>query len=430
MLRTMSVVVLALAAVAGSALAQSRPGGERFCSQYAATTADVAGEAIKQNPGCLDFSRGVHANYQMHYAWCMRTPRSEVEGAGEHIRRLASRCTGAPAPRQGAGILGRVWHETEGGWRGIWTRVGTSNRFSAVWTHPSGGVVRADLTMTVSGNDVTIIRRDTFGSQVGKGCRYAGTIRGHQVSGAYDCDWGRGRHSWSAQISSEERSGAATQDPPVRPSAQKSSCPRGERPLPQTGLCPGEAIEAFLQGSVIRAAQLFPGCSYGVNETAMAGDVLLYGALKCGNWIGKLDYAGGAQGARLTARNRDGSPDIEITVLPADPSDPRATINRFARNAITDPKMRRECSAQDHPGGGGAIIFDLGPKAAALRDGPSGGECGPYGESNGPNHWRSFGGHVWYFPISDSEHTVDPQHMILLERDRRGDGLKGWRVRY
>ncbi|MFH1340476.1 MAG: hypothetical protein ABIL01_04560 [Pseudomonadota bacterium] len=212
MLARVVVVVSVLAALTGAAQAQSGPGGARFCNQYASSAADIAGDAIKRNPSCLDFGKGMHANYQMHYNWCMRTPRFEAEGAGDNIRRLADRCSrgqgpgarrpaaGRQSPLQGAGILGREWQETEAGWRGTWTRLGNSNEFSAVWTHPSGGVVRASLTMTIVGNDIAIVRRDTFGSQVGKGCGYSGKIRGNQVGGMYQCDWDRGNHPWSARI--------------------------------------------------------------------------------------------------------------------------------------------------------------------------------------------------------------------------------------
>jgi hypothetical protein len=192
---------------------QQGPGGARFCQQYASSTADVAAEAIRRNPSCQDFSKGVHGNYQMHYTWCMRTPRPEVEGAADHIRQLANRCApprrgpgnsganrGGPPPQQGAGPFGRVWHESEAGWQGTWIRIGNSNAFKATWTHPTAGVVRADLTINIMGNRVAVIRRDTFGPAVGKGCRYKGTMQGNVVSGQYDCDWARGFHPWSARI--------------------------------------------------------------------------------------------------------------------------------------------------------------------------------------------------------------------------------------
>jgi len=73
----------------------TKPGGERYCRQYAEFTASVVQDALRRNPSCLDYSRGVHANVPMHYDWCMRTPRREVDGAGMHIRNLVQKCTAA-----------------------------------------------------------------------------------------------------------------------------------------------------------------------------------------------------------------------------------------------------------------------------------------------------------------------------------------------
>jgi hypothetical protein len=136
----------------------------------------------------------------MHYGWCVRQPRSVVEGADQNIRRLIDLCT-RPARSQNVDPLGRVWDENEVGWRGNWQRIGNSNAFKATWTHPTAGVVRADLTITANGSQVTVIRRDTFGPGVGKGCLYTGTLQGNAVSGQYTCDWDRGRmNQWSARI--------------------------------------------------------------------------------------------------------------------------------------------------------------------------------------------------------------------------------------
>jgi len=99
--------------------------------------------------------------------------------------------------------LGTVWNESEAGWQGTWQRVGKSNQFRAVWTKGQNPVVRADLTMTVNGDTVSIVRRDTVGSGVGKGCRYSGKIRGASVAGKYSCDWSKGNLDWSATISGQ-----------------------------------------------------------------------------------------------------------------------------------------------------------------------------------------------------------------------------------
>ncbi|MBB4302477.1 hypothetical protein GGD81_001507 [Rhodobium orientis] len=99
MIRIFSATVLALAVLTGPSLAA----GDRFCHQYASTTADVAQDAINKNPACLNPSKGVHGVYQAHYDWCRKTPRKTVEGAADNIRRLARQCT-----RQAGGPNGRT----------------------------------------------------------------------------------------------------------------------------------------------------------------------------------------------------------------------------------------------------------------------------------------------------------------------------------
>ncbi|MDI3090070.1 hypothetical protein QJ133_02625 [Priestia megaterium] len=47
--------------------------------------------------------------------------------------------------RQPTDLLGNVWHEQEGAWRGIWTRRGNSNIFDARWTKPGSTDVTAVL---------------------------------------------------------------------------------------------------------------------------------------------------------------------------------------------------------------------------------------------------------------------------------------------
>lgn len=98
------------------------------------------------------------------------------------------------------GILGSVWNETESGWQGTWTRLGNTNQFQAIWQHPNGSLVRADLAMSVIGNHITVVRRDTFGPGVGQGCNYNGMISGRSVSGHYTCDWSGSSIPWSATI--------------------------------------------------------------------------------------------------------------------------------------------------------------------------------------------------------------------------------------
>lgn len=97
--------------------------------------------------------------------------------------------------------IGTLWNEQELGWQGVWTRVGTSDRFQAVWTL-GARVVRANLQVIVKGNDVIVWREDTAGPGVGRGgCKYTGKISGRSVSGKYSCTWAKRLIPWKATIS-------------------------------------------------------------------------------------------------------------------------------------------------------------------------------------------------------------------------------------
>lgn len=115
---------------------------------------------------------------------------------------MALSIAGANAANAQAAVdLGTIWNEQEAGWQGVWTRVGRSNTFQAVWTKDNR-VVRANLQMTVSGNVVSITRDDTSGPGVGKaGCEYTGTLRGNTIAGDYNCAWSKAAGKWKATIS-------------------------------------------------------------------------------------------------------------------------------------------------------------------------------------------------------------------------------------
>lgn len=84
--------LLAAGVAAAAPAARSQPGDATFCQQYADTVATASEDAIKADPKCLNPSAGVHGDRNSHAAWCLRTPRENVEGAAVHIRRLANRC--------------------------------------------------------------------------------------------------------------------------------------------------------------------------------------------------------------------------------------------------------------------------------------------------------------------------------------------------
>ncbi|MBU6299900.1 MAG: hypothetical protein KGJ79_15815 [Alphaproteobacteria bacterium] len=97
--------------------------------------------------------------------------------------------------------LGRVWHEQEAGWSGLWRRRGDSGVFDAVWTGP--GQVTATLEIKLDGSrKVKIERRN---SSDGANCHYAGVFSDGGsygqlgVSGQYRCGDGP-LLPWSATI--------------------------------------------------------------------------------------------------------------------------------------------------------------------------------------------------------------------------------------
>lgn len=87
---------------------------------------------------------------------------------------------------------GTRWSESEGGWSGDWVRRGNSNVFDASW---GGGSVRAVLTISISGNQVSVDRQSATD---GNNCQYQGTLQGNAVSGTYRCTSGGGE--WRATI--------------------------------------------------------------------------------------------------------------------------------------------------------------------------------------------------------------------------------------
>lgn len=80
------------------------PGNEGFCQNYARSTSAFVGKVLERKPSCMDVGRGVHADYNMHLAWCRYTPQTNVEGAARHIRDLANRCIGAGAAGPGGKV--------------------------------------------------------------------------------------------------------------------------------------------------------------------------------------------------------------------------------------------------------------------------------------------------------------------------------------
>ncbi|MDP1383879.1 hypothetical protein Q8G31_29970 [Priestia megaterium] len=95
--------------------------------------------------------------------------------------------------------LGIIWYEYERGWKGLWSRLGNSNKFQASWTAPGEKRITADLTI-----DIDVVRKKVIvkrqNSSDGNNCIYKGDISpdGNRVVGTYQCDQGSGQ--WTAEI--------------------------------------------------------------------------------------------------------------------------------------------------------------------------------------------------------------------------------------
>jgi len=94
-------------------------------------------------------------------------------------------------------LLGATWEESETGIGGVWKRRGKSNVFDATWDN---GAV-AELTITLSGKDVRIVRKDIRGPNAGQVMDYEGAISedGKTASGTMKSL--AGQAPWSAAIS-------------------------------------------------------------------------------------------------------------------------------------------------------------------------------------------------------------------------------------
>jgi hypothetical protein len=156
-LLSLATVLALLSLPAG---AQAEPGDATFCQQYAAAAATAARDAIAINPACQDFSKGVHAVTKMHVDWCLKTDRTDVEGASAHIRRLASRCTNgqlaAPNGYGGYDIVGNDRFERPYGEAGPWqiraARSGQTFMYCVALSNAGGRRVRIGVDLVHPGD--------------------------------------------------------------------------------------------------------------------------------------------------------------------------------------------------------------------------------------------------------------------------------------
>jgi hypothetical protein len=107
-------------------------------------------------------------------------------GGGGHVSNGVSRPTD---------WIGRVWEVNEGGWNGVWTRMGDSSKFRAVWRNSEGQEQRDELILeSVRGDKVVFFRESKKG-------RYRITLSPDRTRIAYGtADWYRSGDSFEGAI--------------------------------------------------------------------------------------------------------------------------------------------------------------------------------------------------------------------------------------
>lgn len=206
--------------------------------------------------------------------------------------------------------------------------------------------------------------------------------------------------------------------------AKEKACPGGEARLPLTNWCQRKALKYLnAAGGYNEPMQ---GCEWVVQETEFAGDALLYRAMKCGENVAKLSFAGGAQLAELRIETSSigfEKGGIVVQVASADPANPTANVQSIARGAL-DASEAAKCFVR--PAGidswpTDALVVDVTPEEAAkiTEDGPRT-ACGPYGlDEDSATYWRVFQGFSWFFSLGQ-EVEYDAGSFTLLTKDASG----------
>lgn len=232
--------------------------------------------------------------------------------------------------------------------------------------------------------------------------------------------------------------GACTQKPPAEETNNnqvtditqaESTCPDDGPRFPLSGICQGRAVN-FL--NLERDPPYLPdNCTWTVNETEMADQVLLYQAASCDGRTTKLQFAGGARAAEFTYEISAFQGDLTdqeqaplIRVITSDPADPTANLLAFARSAIEDPAEAAQCVVKEILGDGdvpGHYVVDLANPPQSENEPRT--ACGPYGlDEDSQKFWRISDGFSWFFDLGQDVLDFDPYSMVVVERRAIPDG--------
>lgn len=214
-------------------------------------------------------------------------------------------------------------------------------------------------------------------------------------------------------------------------SSGNAQCSSGERYLPMSGLCSGEASgllgwpDKFFYDGLVNF-----GCQAEAAETPFPGDqVLLYWAANCQSGPAKLEVSAGAgqailnivSGGGLTSA---GSPLRVGYIIGADDGNSPTNLLRWTRDAMSADGYGQAAKDACTAVRAGAyakdawVIDNAMARKARPKDAYPEMFCGGYGYTgDSRSYWRVFGGHSWFFTLGQDGYVdFDPNTMRLLAR--------------
>jgi hypothetical protein len=202
-----------------------------------------------------------------------------------------------------------------------------------------------------------------------------------------------------------------------------TECRNGGSRLELSGICEDAAL-ATLNMAGGSEPMLMEGCSWELQETQFASDVLIYRAASCQGTTSRLEFSSGAQQAELrletSALGLPTGADSEplIRVISSDPDAPTANLEFFTRNAMDDAAEAENCFARPANLEGwptDAIVVDIKDAPQFDEDGPRS-ACGPYGFHGGEmQYWRVFNDFSWFFSLGqDGYQDIDMSSLTLI----------------
>ena len=195
----------------------------------------------------------------------------------------------------------------------------------------------------------------------------------------------------------------------------EQSCPDDGPRFPGSGICKGRAW-AYLNDPA-HDLPIEPGkknCEWVMNEAQLPSGWLLYKALKCGDKVATLEFAGGADHAELTLVDGPyGADEKPIALLFARNGTIEQSIMAAASDSVASKGAMKDCRVvPDIAVSTHYQIDNVTPaqaeNMAARGSGPRA-ACGPLGlNEDEPRFWQAMGDEVWFVQESqDAYQSVE-----------------------